>query len=204
MKLRNLFLSVALICPALLFANNPAPMDSTISKHFIGTSLWSVANLFPDPGDFYELDYGFRFSEKDVFLLRAITWKYDTPLGIPYGPSFESSDEEYPGYARSFGIGAGYQHYILKNLFCAAYATPFLQKYHIAGSSKTQNGFQLFLQAQVGYHIPLFQNRFYLEPALSFNFWPVNTNRPESFKQTDSRWPNYFLFEPHFNFGINL
>jgi hypothetical protein len=67
-----------------------------------------------------------------------------------------------------------------------------------------QSGFQLFLQAKVGYRFNFFKGKVYFDPAISFNYWPVNTNFPPAFTQKEEGWPNYFLFEPHFNFGINL
>jgi len=179
--------------------------DSIHYKYFIGTSLWSIANLFPDAADFYELDFGYRYTGKDAIILRAITWKYNAPLGIPYNSSsYGSSDEKYPGYVRAFGIGIGYQRYIWRGLFSSIYATPFLQNFYDSDSKKTNNGFQLFLQGYIGYRIQLFKNRFYIEPSIAFNYWPVNTNFPENFLQKENKWPNYFLFEPHFNLGLNF
>jgi len=179
--------------------------DSGNYKHFLGTSLWSIANLFPDAADFYELDYGYRYTGKDAVILRAITWKYNAPLGIPiYSSSYNSADENYSGYVRAFGIGIGYQRTIWKGLFSSVYATPFLQHFYGSDSKKLTNGFQLFMQAYIGYRIQLLKNRFYIEPSIAFNYWPVNTNFPETFLQKENKWPNYFLFEPHFNLGLNF
>ena len=32
--------------------------DFTFKRHFIGSSLFTILNLFPDPADFYQLEYG--------------------------------------------------------------------------------------------------------------------------------------------------
>lgn len=173
-------------------------------RHFVGTSPLSIFNLFPEPADFYELNYGYRLSAKDEIVIRALTWKYNEPLGIPFGPSFESPDERYPGYVRAWGIGLGYKHYTWKKLFIAAYATPFLQNFKTLENEKIQSGFQLFLQAQLGYHFEFFNGRFYIEPAIESNYWPVNTNFPESFKNFEDRWPNYFILEPFLTVGYSF
>jgi hypothetical protein len=65
-------------------------------------------------------------------------------------------------------------------------------------------GFQLFLTFRLGYHIKMFKDRFFLEPNLAFTYWPINTNVPESFSELESKWPNYFLFEPGLHFGITF
>ena len=179
--------------------------DSIHYNYFLGTSFWSIANLFPDAADFYELDFGYRYTGKDAIILRAITWKYNAPLGIPFNSSlYGSSDEKYLGYVRAFGIGIGYQRYIWRGLFSSVYATPFLQNFYDSDSKKTNNGFQLFLQGYIGYRIQLFKNRFYIESSIAFNYWPINTNFPATFLQKENKWSNYFFFEPHFNLGLNF
>jgi hypothetical protein len=38
--------------------------DSTFRRHFMGSSLFSLLNLAPDPGDFYLLEYGHFLTKK--------------------------------------------------------------------------------------------------------------------------------------------
>ncbi len=57
---------------------------------------------------------------------------------------------------------------------------------------------------RLGYHLELFKKRFYVEPFVAFNYWPINTNLPESFAKMENKWPDYFLFEPGLNFGIKF
>jgi hypothetical protein len=45
---------------------------------------------------------------------------------------------------------------------------------------------------------------FPLEPAIGFNYCPVNTNFSDGFPQLKNNSLNYFLFEPHLNSGINF
>lgn len=175
--------------------NNPCQVE---------TSAFMVMNAMPDPGDFYQLSLGYRLDEKNILYINGITWKYAAPLGIPWGPSKESPDEEYPGYVRAFGLGLGYQRFLWNGLFASLSATPFLQKFYTSDDDFINSGFQLFLMGQVGYQIDLFKGRVYLKPAVSFNYWPVNTNFPENFQQKENNWPNYFCFEPFLNIGIRF
>ncbi len=194
-------------CLVLLLAGpslSAAPFDSGKASFMAETSAWMLYDLTPDSADFYQLILGFRLDEKNSIFLNAITWKYRAPLGIPFGPRFDSPEEEYPGHVRAFGLGLGYQRFLWKGLFASLYATPFLQDYHQAGSQKVESGFQLFLQAQLGYQVELFRGRMYLKPALSCNYWPVNTNLPSAFRDREKAWPNYFLLEPHLNIGIRF
>lgn len=170
----------------------------------IGTSLWSFRNFFEDPGDFYQLTLGYDLSSKSTIYLNGKTWKYPRPIGIPYGPSFESDKELYDGYARAFGLGLGYQYKFWKDLFVSFYGTPFYQTYYNDNDALISTGFQLFLQAHLGYEINLFSNRFFIKPAISFNYWPINTGVPKGFQEKDESWPDYFLFEPHLNIGYRF
>lgn len=56
----------------------------------------------------------------------------------------------------------------------------------------------------LGYHIPLFKNRMYIEPQIHCNYWPIDTKAPQSFQEEESKWNNYFLFEPNLFIGINF
>ena len=177
---------------------------STNKRHFIGSSLFILANFSSDSPSFYQLDYGTKLTQKDAIIIHAITWKYHAPLGIPYGSSYEDSDESYPGSVKAYGVGVGYQRFLWKNFYSTVHATPFYQRFVTAENKKIQEGFQLFLQLRLGYHMEFFNNQFYLEPSVAFNYWPINTNFPASFAKIESKWPNYFLFEPGLNFGMNF
>lgn len=205
MKIKCFIMPVMLFCSINFSFSQAIEQDTLSYRHFIGTSLWSIANFFPDPGDFYELDYGYWVTSKDALIINAITWKYPEPVGIPYTNENKNKHiEEYPGYIRAFGIGAGYQRFLWKNIYSSVQANSFIQNFYNLKNEKIQCGYQLYFQLRLGYHLELFNNRFYLEPSLSFNYWPVNTNLPEEFLQKEKEWPNYFLFEPHLNFGVNF
>lgn len=168
-------------------------------KHFLGSSLWVIYDKFTsDPADFYQLNYGYQFSAKDVLIVEAITWKYNEPLGT-YG----DSERKYPGEIRSYGLGLGYQRFHWKNLFTSVIATPFLNQFYDNEETKIQKGFQLYLQGVIGYRFEFFNKRLFIEPAYAIKYWPVNTNFPDSFAEIEEGASNHF-FEPSLNFGIRF
>ena len=98
-----------------------------------------LANFLPDPTSFYQLNYGYRLTPKDVISIEAITWMYHAPLGIPYGPSYESLEESYPGSIKGVGLGLAYQRFLWKNFYSAIHATPLRQTYRNEKKEKIQN-----------------------------------------------------------------
>ncbi len=168
-------------------------------RHFIGSSLWVLYDkLIPEPAGFYQLSYGYHHTQKDVFIVEAITWEYSEPLG-----TYENSKEMYPGKIRAYGIGAGYQRFHWKNLFTTIVATPFLQQFYDSDDKKIQKGFQLYLQLILGFRFEFFRKRLFVEPAYAIKYWPVNTNFPKSFADIERGAPNY-KFEPCLNFGFRF
>lgn len=173
-------------------------------RHLLGSSLFMIANLTPDSPSFYQLNYGYRLSSGDVLGVEAITWRYDAPLGIPYWASRDAPDRTYPGSVRELGVGLVYQRYLWRGLYAGAHATPFFRQYLDERKRRIQNGFQLFLALRAGYHVGLFDDRFFVEPSVAITHWPITTNVPAAFARVDGRWPNYFLFEPGLHFGVTL
>ena len=52
--------------------------------HFIGSQVFMLFTPFFDPSpEYYQLNYGYRFSSKDEISIEAITWTYQGPLGRP-------------------------------------------------------------------------------------------------------------------------
>lgn len=72
-------------------------VDTDYKKHFIGSTLFMFANLGENSANYYQLNYGYRITQKNVISIEAITWSYKSPLGIPYGPDKENKDTEFPG-----------------------------------------------------------------------------------------------------------
>lgn len=173
-------------------------------EQFLSSSLFMVANLFPNPPRFFQLNYGRRLTDNDTLLIEAITWTYDAPLGIPWGPDFEDPQHDFPGYVRDIGVGVAYQRFWWRGLFSTVHATPFYQTYHDPDRDRIQAGFQLFVVGRLGYHFSLRGGRAFIEPSVACTSWPINTNLPDGFAALEDRWPSYFLAEPGLNIGFRL
>ena len=178
--------------------------DSPRKKHFVGSTLFVLANFMPNPPQYYQLNYGYRITPKDVISVEAITWTYPAPLGIPYGPDFENPDTHYPGKVRAYGAGLAYKRFLWKGVYAQIHSTALRQDYLNEEQEKIQSGFQLFNSVRAGYHFDFFKKRFFIEPSIACTFWPINTNLPESFQIEEDKWPNYFLFEPGLHFGFSF
>ena len=145
----------------MLFRSKPE-QDSTNRRYFVGSSFFMLGNFSSkNRPDFVQLNFGYRVTPKDVVSIELKTWKYAWPLGIPYGKSYEAPEEKYPGYIRSHGFAFAYQRFLWRGLYVAAHAMNSFQKYYTEDNKKIQNGYQLFMTYRLGYHIPLFKNRFF-------------------------------------------
>ena len=181
--------------------------DSTYKKFFIGSTFLMLGNFIPnDPNrpDFIQLNVGYRITPKDVVFLEFKTSKFDWPLGIPWEKLFDGQRENYPGYVRQKVIGLAYNRFWWKGLYTGVHAMNAFQTYRNEDKTKITNGYTLFMTYRLGYQVKLFKNRFFIEPSVGLTHWPVKTNTPQSFKEKDSKWPNYFGWEPGLHFGINF
>jgi len=174
-------------------------------KYYVGSSAFMLGNLIPtNRPDFVQLNFGYRITPKNVVSIEAKTWKYAWPIGIPYGSSFEDPEEQYPGFVREFGVALVYQKFWWKGMYTSIHAMNALQCYVDNDKQPIQKGYQLFLTYRTGYHVPLFNNRFFIEPSIAITHWPINTNVPESFAHLEAKWNNFFLPEPGFHFGLKF
>src|SRR5688572_5948119 len=102
-------------------STEPAPPDH---RWFIGSSLFMLANVaLEDPPSFYQMNIGRQLSQRNAIALELITWRYDHPLGIPYGSSYAAEEEAYPGFVRGSGAGLAYQRYWWRGLYTGIHAT---------------------------------------------------------------------------------
>ena len=181
--------------------------DSAYKKFFIGSTLLVLGNCVPDdpnPPEFIQLNVGYRITPKNVIFLEFKKSKFAWPLGIPWGPSFDAPGENYPGYVRQKILGLAYQHFCWKGAYTAVHAMNAFQKYIDEENSKIANGYTLFMTYRLGYQVKLFKNRFFIEPSVGLTHWPVKTNTPLPFELKESKWPNYFGWEPGLHFGFNF
>lgn len=171
------------------------------NKHSIGTQAFMILTPILDPSpEYYQLNYGYRFSSKHELAIEAITWSYTGPLGRPFGPDYESEESGFPGDVKSLGMGLAYKRFLWKGVYTQIHSTAFQQSYRDHKKNEIQKGFMLFNTLRLGYHFKFLKNRFYVAPSIGGTWWPVSTNMPESFLLEEDQWNNFFLGE----FGLHI
>lgn len=176
-------------------------------KFSVSTTWLSFANFGKEATNthHYELHFKYRITPKDKIGIKVATWKLFAPMGIPlWDPLLMKESEFYPGRLRESGIGVTYQRMIWKGLFATVEILPQLKTYLDENDNKIGNGFKLYTSYHLGYHISLFKGKMFIEPQIHCQYWPINTNTPQAFKEKDNEWNNYFLFEPNLYIGINF
>jgi hypothetical protein len=198
-----IFTAVILFLVKGLFAQSLN--DKSIEKrYFVGSTLFMIANLVddPEPPNYYQLNLGYRITEKDVVSLELITWNYYEPLGIPWNK--KKTAPNFSGKVQALGAGFAYKRFLWKKAYAQVHSTALRQNYLDESDNKIQRGFQLFNTVRIGYQFRFFKNRIFVEPSIGTTFWPVNTNLPESFQVEEDKWNKYFLGEPGIHFGFNF
>jgi len=203
----NIFLFYSIL---LLFANGiyGQAIENYIqfeNKHYVGSQVFMVLTPLLDPSpEYFQINYGYRFSPKDEISIEAITWAYQGPLGRPYGPDYENADSNYPGDVKSLGAGLAYKRLLWKGAYVHLHSTAFRQTYRDHNMKKIQTGFMLFNTVRLGYHFKIFKKRWFIAPSIGATFWPVYTNLPDSFQIEEDKWSNYFLGELGLHFGYTF
>ena len=153
----------------------------------------------------YEFHFGYQFTSRDKIGIKVASWKLFAPMGIPmWDPLFQDESEFFPGRLAECGIGITYQRMLWKGLFATVEVLPLFKTYLDENNKEAGNGFKLYTTFHIGYHIGLFKNRMFIEPQIHFNYWPIDSNAPQSFEERESKLNNYFLFEPNLYIGINF
>ncbi len=205
--MKNLISAISI--SAILIASNPLQAqyqeDSTYKKCFIGSTFFVLGNLAQvNRPDFAQINFGYRLTGKDVISLEFKTWKYAWSLGIPYGKSFESPDEKFPGYIREFGAALVYQRFLWKGLYAGVHVMNARQNFVDSNEVRIGQGFQIFNTYRLGYHFKIFNDRFFIEPSLAVTHRVYHTKMPASFKVLDDQWGKFFFAEPGLHFGFNF
>jgi hypothetical protein len=184
-----------------------AKTDSTHKRYFIGSTIFLLGNLSStNPPNFYQLNFGYRITGRDVIIVEPKTWKYAWPNGIHpiFNKAYGKPEEEFPGYVREFGLSVAYQRFLWKGLYAELNVMPTLQKFVNKTGNKIDNGFQIFNTYKTGYHIKLFKDRFFIQPYIAITHRAYHTKLPDGFKQLDDKWPKFIFGEPGFHFGFNF
>jgi len=207
MKTTYLFILCVLLSITAIGQQNektPAPYH----KFSVSTTYLTFANFGPEETNIhmYEFHLGYKITSKDKIEIKVATWRLFEPMGIPFGdPLLQKESEWYPGKIRESGIGITYQRLLWKGLFAAVEILPLKKTYLDENNKKLDDGFKLYTSYHLGYHVPLFKNRLFLEPQIHCNYWPINTKGPQGFEEKETKWnKNYFLFEPNIYIGVNF
>ena len=182
--------------------------DSALYHKFsLSTTYLTFANFGEEKTNthHYEFNVGYKFSPKDRIGIKLATWKMFAPMGMPMKEQLKFSESNfYPGRLRENGLGLTYQRILWKGLFTTVEILPQLKTYLDENDRTICKGFKLYTSYHLGYHVSLFKGRMYIEPQIHCQYWPINTNIPQGFKERDSNWNNYFLFEPNLYIGLNF
>ena len=198
----------------MAFSQNPSPKMRDTDKDFapiykfsVSTTYLSFLNFGDEKTNTHHYEFHFRYmlSTKDQIGIKVATWKLFAPMGIQlWDPLFLKESEFFPGRLSECGIGVTYQRFLWKGLFASIEILPLYKTYFDEDKKDIGNGFKLYTSYHLGYHISLFRNRAFIEPQFHCNYWPINTNTPQSFKENDNKWNNYFLFEPNLYIGFKF
>lgn len=211
-SLLTLFISLA--AGAFAYCQNPIQTDQIRSESTRLTNQYTVSTTYLSLVNFgeektnthhYELHVGYRINPKAKIGIKLATWSLFAPMGMPMQEQLKyDEDNFYPGRLRETGIGITYQRLLWKELFVTTEILPQLETYLDEDNHKLGNGFKLYTSYHLGYHLSFWGDRLYLEPQIHCQYWPIQTNVPQSFEDKDKEWKNYFLFEPNLYLGTSL
>jgi hypothetical protein len=193
-----------------MFSQNQTKQNSEKSAgrlFSISTTYLSFINFGEEKTNthHYELHVGYKLTPKDRIGIKLATWKMFAPMGIPMREQLKFDENNfYPGRLRETGLGVTYQRTLWKGLFTTIEVLPQLKTYIDENEKVIGNGFRLYTSYHLGYHITFFNDRIFAEPQIHCQYWPVNTNTPQPFKEKDSKWNSYFLFEPNLYIGFKF
>lgn len=206
MKSRNLILvAFMLLFYSMNYAQNSEGKWCFEKKHYLGTQAFMILTPILDPSpEYYQLNYGYRFTSKDELSIELITWRFGGPPGRPFGPDYDNSRSDYPGDVKSLGVGLAYKRILWKGVYAHFHSTAFRQTYRDQEKNTIQTGFMLFNTIRLGYHFKFFKDRIFVAPNIGTTFWPVYTELPESFQVEEDKWPSYFLGELGLHVGVNF
>lgn len=200
-------LTIPVFCQSKPQSSTGNNNDSLLSAYkFTFLTPWhTLANWIGPDIDMYEFHFGYRITPRDKIGIKTATWKLFQPLGIPiWNPKVMDGSEHYPGRLREYGAGIIYQRMLWERLFASVEIMPLKQIYLDPNDKKIGEGFRLYTSYHVGYYVPLFKGRAFIEPQIHCNYWPIDTEYPDGFKEREKDWNNYFLFEPNLYIGINF
>ena len=216
--MKNLIMLVFTFCTLSIFAqrNQSLSQETKVAdKYRISLPVIILPQLVDKAWDdrkntrHIELHVKRNLDDKNIIGVKFATWRLFQPMGILWWDGLldklESESEFYPGHLRETGLGISYQRMIWKGLFATVEVLPQFQTYLDEDNTKIGDGFKLYTSYHLGYHLPFGKKKqFFIEPQVHCQNWIIDTNTPETFKELDDKWRNYFLFEPNLYFGIKF
>lgn len=188
--------------------SNKTESSPTDYKYSIYTPYLSFVNFGKSDinTQHYELLFGYQLTQKDRIGIKLATWKLFAPMGIPiWDEKFLDRNAFYPGRLKETGVGLSYQRKLWKGLFVTFEMLPLRTEYINNEGNTIAKGYKQYHSYHLGYQIPLFKKgRIFIEPQFHVNHWIINTNVPESFRNEEVKWNNYFLIEPNLYIGIKF
>ena len=185
--------------------------DSAPDYKFSASTTWLSFDNFGEERTnthHYELHVKYALTPKDRIGIKFATWSLFQPMGILWWDGViekaRTGSERYPGRLRETGLGISYQRMLWRGLFSTVEVLPQIKTYSDEDNKRIGNGFKLYTSYHMGYHIPLFKNRVFLEPQIHSQYWPIDTKIPQGFKEQETKWKNYFLFEPNIYVGVKF
>lgn len=207
-------LLMILVMSAIVIANSfsqtkksPPQASGSNYKFSVSTTFLSFVNFEEEKTNLhhYEFHVGYRLTSHDKISIKIATWKMYAPMGMPMQEQLKFDEKNfYTGRLRETGIGATYQRMIWMGVFATVEVLPQIKTYLDENDKKIGNGFKLYTSYHLGYHKSFFKDRVYIEPQIHSQYWPINTSVPQTFKDIDDKWNDYFLFEPNIYIGINF
>ena len=209
MKCISIAIFLAMFVTQAFCQNSEQSLKDSVSdyKFSLSTTWLSFLNFGAEQTNthHYELHFKYNLTSKDKIGLKVATWKLFATMGMPMSEQIKFDENNfYPGRLRETGLGVTYQRMLWKGLFTTLEILPQLKTYLDVDNNKIGNGFKLYTSYHLGYHISLFKGRMFLEPQIHCQYWPIDTNTPQSFKEIDNEWNNFFLFEPNLYIGVNF
>jgi hypothetical protein len=200
-------IAISFLSIGTLFAQQTTKDSINYHKFSVSTPYLSFVNFGKEKTNthHYEFHFGYKLTTNDRIEIKVATWKLFAPMGIQlWDPLFLKESEFFPGRLRESGIGITYQRLLWKGLFAQIEILPLWKTYLDEDEKKIDDGFKLYTSYHLGYHISIFKNRFYIEPQIHCNYWPIDSKAQQAFQEKEDKWNNYFLFEPNLYLGVKF
>lgn len=204
---KNLFIIICSLLASTAFGQEKIKSADRICKFSVSTTYLTFTNFGDEKTNTHHIEFhaGYKLTPKDKIGIKVASWQLFAPMGIQlWDPLFRKESEFFPGRLSEKGVGVTYQRMLWKGLYGSIEVLPLFKTYLDEEKNKKGDGFKLYTSYHLGYHIPLFHNRAFIEPQVHCNYWPVDTKAPSGFAEKESKWLNYFLFEPNLYIGINF